>query len=312
MNKLLILASDAANYETSIRAADLRNLEICAATDISSATELVDGCNIILGEPPMVSEVLTISRQLEWVQSSWAGIDRLCHQGLRRDYVLTGVKGIFGPLISEYVMTYLFALERQVFTMRSNQLKQHWQALTYRPAGEIKLGIIGLGSIGQHLATTARHFGLRVTGLNRSGKPCENVEKVYTACNLAAFFKDLDYIVLTLPGTPETRHFINTDILGLIKPSAVLMNIGRGTIINEQDLVDALRDGKIGAAVLDVFTNEPLPRDNPLWRMPNVYVTPHNAATSFTQDIVGIFIENYRRFISGESLQYVVDFDLGY
>jgi len=118
--------------------------------------------------------------------------------------------------------------------------------------------------------------------------------------------------VLTLPDTPGTMHFINADILSLMKPSAVLMNIGRGTIINEPDLIDALRDGKIGGAVLDVFTKEPLPRDNPLWRMPNVYVTPHKAAASFAEDIVGIFVENYRRFILREPLQYVVDFDLGY
>jgi len=127
VNKLLILAADAANYETLIKAADLRQLGIRAAIDVSSASDLVDGCNIILGEPSMVSEVLACTRQLEWVQSSWAGIDRLCHSGLRKDYVLTGVKDVFGPLMSEYVMTYLFALERQVFTMRSNQLKQHWQ-----------------------------------------------------------------------------------------------------------------------------------------------------------------------------------------
>ena len=312
MNKLLILTADAANYETLIRAGNLRQLEIRSAIDVPLATDMVESCNIILGEPSMVSEVLAISRQLEWVQSSWAGIDHLCHPGLRKDYVLTGVKDIFGPLVSEYVMTYLFALERQVFTMRSNQLKQHWQPLPYRPARKIRLGIVGLGSIGQHLATTAKHFGLRVTGLNRSGRPTENVEKVYTANNAATFFAELDYIVLTLPDTPGTRHFINADLLDLMKPSAVLMNVGRGAIINEPDLVEALVDEKIGGAVLDVFTNEPLPRDNPLWQMSNVFVTPHNAATGFAEDIVGIFVENYRRFISQKSLQYVVDFDLGY
>ena len=312
MNKLLILAADAAKYSELIKAADLQQLEICSTDDRVTAQALIDGYNIILGDPDLVSEALGSAKQLEWVQSCWAGVDRLCRPGLRQDYVLTGAKDIFGPLISEYVMTYLFALERRVFSMRSNQLKQHWKPLPYRPAREITLGIVGLGSIGQHLARTARFFGLRVIGLNRSGSACEDVDKVYVKDDLAGFFQELDYIVLTLPDTSGTRHFINAGVLELMKPSAVLINVGRGAIINEADLVDALRDGIIGGAVLDVFTNEPLPRDNPLWTMPGVYITPHNAATSFIEDIVGIFIKNYGRFLRGENLQYVVDFELGY
>ena len=312
MNKLLILAADAAKYTALIKAADLQELEIRSTGDVVSAQALVDGCNIILGDPLLVSEVLESARQLEWVQSSWAGVDHLCQQGLRRDYVLTGAKGIFGPLISEYVMTYLFALERQVFTMRSNQLEKCWQPLFYRPAKEITLGIIGLGSIGRHLAATARHFGMRVIGLNRSGAACDDVEKVYTVDDLAGFLETPDYVVLTLPDTPHTQHFINADALGMMKPSSVLMNVGRGKLINEADLVAALNNGIIGGAVLDVFANEPLDRDNPLWQLPNVFVTPHNAATTFPEDIVDIFVTNYGRFLHQETLQHIVDFDLGY
>ena len=312
MNQLLILAADAAKYEVLIKASDLQNLEVRVADDVATALVSIDGCNIILGEPSLVSEVLASAGQLQWVQSSWAGVDRLCATGLRQDYVLTGVKDVFGPLISEYVMTYLFALERQVFTMRSNQLSRQWQPLSYRPAREIKLGVVGLGSIGQHLAHTARFFGVRVTGFNRSGRPCDDVEKVYTADDLADFLEEPDYIVLTLPDTPGTRQFIDANVLKLMKPSAVLINVGRGSIINEEDLVAALRNGVIGGAVLDVFTNEPLPPENPFWAMPGVYVTPHNAATSFTEDIVRIFVDNYQRFLRQDKLKHVVNFDLGY
>lgn len=312
MNKLLILAADATKFAALIKAADLQQLEVQATVNIESAKTLIKDCNIILGDPPLVSEVLVSANQLEWVQSSWAGVDRLCQPDLRRDYVLTGVKGVFGPLISEYVMTYLFALERRVFAMRSNQLNQHWQPLSYRPSREIRLGVVGLGSIGQHLARTAQFFGLRVTGFNRSGRPCNDVEKVFTMDDLGEFLEELDYVVLTLPDTPETRQFINADVLKMMKPSAVLMNVGRGNIINETDLITALREGIIGGAVLDVFASEPLAQDNPLWQMPDVYVTPHNAAISFTEDIVGIFIGNYRRFVQREALRHVVDFDLGY
>lgn len=312
MNRLLILSSDAARYTALIKAADLQELEIRTATDVESAKELVGCCNIVLGDPPLVSEVLASADQLEWVQSSWAGVDHLCREGLRGDYTLTSAKGVFGSLVSEYVMAYLFAFERRLFDMRENQLKQNWQPLSYRPASEIRLGIAGLGSIGRQLALTARYFGMRVTGLNRSGRPCDELEKVYTADDLAGFFEALDYVVLTLPATPQTSNFINADVLRLMKPSAVLINIGRGSAVNEADLVDALREGIIAGAVLDVFENEPLAKESPLWKLPNVYITPHTAATSFPDNIAGIFIENYHRFLRQQPLLHAVDFELAY
>ncbi|MDH4019044.1 MAG: D-2-hydroxyacid dehydrogenase [Xanthomonadales bacterium] len=312
MNRLLILAADAEKYTNLIKAAELPQLEVMTASDAGSSITMAAGCNIVLGDPPMISEVLASAGRLEWVQSTWAGVDQLCQPDMRRDYLLTGAKEIFGPTISEYVITYLFALERRLFNMRDNQLERKWRPLTYRPARIIKLGIIGLGSIGRKLASTARHFGIQVVGLNRSGRSCDEVEKVYGADNLAGFLGSLDYVVLTLPATAQTRNFINADVLKLMKPTAVLINVGRGNSINEADLVCALSDGVIGGAVLDVFENEPLDRESPLWQLSNVYITPHTAAVSFPEDITGIFIENYQRFLRKEPLQHVVDFELGY
>ena len=312
MNRLLVLSAEAEKYTELIKAAGLHQLEIRSASDIGSARCLVAGCNMILGDPPLISKLLPSAEKLEWVQSGWAGVDDLCREGLRRDYTLTNAKGIFGPLVSEYVMTYVFGFERRIFDMRSNQSNQNWQPLPYRPSKEISLGIIGLGSIGRHLALTARHFGIRVTGLNRSGKPCDEVDKIYTTENLDGFLENLDYVVLTLPATSETTHLIDKDVLSLMKPSSILMNVGRGNSINEEHLAHALREGVIGGAVLDVFETEPLPQDSPLWQLPNVWVTPHTSANSFPEDITGIFIENYQRFLRREPLLHVVDFELGY
>jgi phosphoglycerate dehydrogenase-like enzyme len=130
--------------------------------------------------------------------------------------------------------------------------------------------------------------------------------------DIAGFLEQPDYVVLTLPDTPQTTNFIDLDVLKMMKPSAVLMNVGRGSIINEVDLVCALREGVIGGAVLDVFTNEPLAQDSPLWRLPNVYITPHISAISFPEDIVEIFVGNYQRFLQKQRLRHVIDFDLGY
>jgi len=312
VNKLLILAAESAKYTELVERAGLPDLDISSSSRAEDARTLAAGCNIILGDPDLVGKVLASAARLEWVQSSWAGVDHLCKPELRRDYLLTNAKGMFGALVGEYVMTWVFAHERQIFRMRKYQLQKRWRPMGYRPARDIRLGIIGLGSIGRELALTARHFGIRVTGMNRSGKACDEVEKVYTASDMAAFLDGLDYVVLTLPATDRTRHLINAEALKLMKPSAVLINVGRGNSICEADLAEALRGGVIGGAVLDVFEKEPLPQDSPLWLMPNVYITPHTSAISFPAEIVQVFVDNYRRFVRGEALRHVVDFELGY
>jgi len=312
MNRLLVLAEDADKFTSLVKSRGLPQLEIVAARGLEDARTLIPGCNIVLGEPILIGQSLDSVKRLEWVQSSWAGVDSLCRPGLRQDYILTGVKGVFGALISEYVMTYLFAIERKIFEVRDNQRQKHWQPKSYRLAKDITLGIVGLGSIGKHLARTAVGFGLHVTGLNRSGRACENVEKVYTEEGIAEFLAAVDYLVLTLPDTAETRHFMNAETLAMMKPSAVLINVGRGGIINEEDLIIALQQERIGSAVLDVFETEPLPAESPLWALPNVYVTPHFAAPSFPEDVVEIFVENYARFVQGRPLLHIINFERGY
>ena len=149
MNRLLILARDADKFTSLVKSAELPQLKIVAASNQEEALALISGCNIVLGEPLLIGPVLSSANRLEWVQSSWAGVDSLCKPGLRHDYVLTGVKDIFGALISEYVFAYLFALERRIFDMRTDQKKKHWQPRPYRLAKDITLGIAGLGSIGK-------------------------------------------------------------------------------------------------------------------------------------------------------------------
>lgn len=311
-NKLLILSREAEQYECLIAAAGLPDLQVQASGRVESAFAMAGDCEIVLGEPPMVCQILDNANQLKWVQSCWAGVDSLCRPGLQRDYVLTGVEGKFGHLISEYVTGYVFALERGFFAMRANQQQQRWQPPPYRRAQELTVGIVGLGSIGQHLAGVLAGFGFHVTGMNTSGQPCEAVEKVYTLEDSDEFFGAVDYLVITLPSTARTRHFLNAETIGKLRSDSIVINVGRGSVIDENALINALQKGEIRAAVLDVFETEPLPPESPLWAMPNVYVTPHVSAVSFPQDIVEVFKQNYLRYLNNESLQHVVDFERGY
>ncbi len=203
-------------------------------------------------------------------------------------------------------------LPRSFFEMRANQLEQNWKPLLYRRPCDLTVGIIGLGSIGQRLAKVVAGFGFRVSGMNTSGAPCEFVDQVYTLSGSDEFFADVDYLVVTLPATPQTRHFIDAKVLQRMRPSCVIMNVGRGGVLDEGALIRALQQNELRAAVLDVFETEPLPPQSPLWSIPNVYVTPHVSAVGFPEDIVEVFKQNYWCYLENKSLQHVVDFERGY
>lgn len=312
MNRLLILTTDAEDYRRLLRDSHLPDLEVLSCSRAEDAREVIRNCTIVLGDPTMVAIVLGHARNLRWVQSTFAGIEALCEKGLRRDYILTGVKGIFGPLMSEYVFAYVLALERHLFETRANQRNKSWIDMSYRSLRTLTMGVCGLGSVGERIAQTAAHFGMRVLGFRRTPVGCPYVEKVYTGSSFGEFLESLDYLVVALPRTFDTNRLIDWAALSQMKPSAVLINVGRGNAVVESDLVDALREGTIRAAVLDVFEQEPLPADSALWELSNAFITPHNSALSFPEDIVQIFCDNYRRFLDHRPLHYVVEFEKGY
>ena len=312
MNKLLILEQNAQEYAGELQNRALPALEIVTSNDANCREDHIRSANIILGQPDLVAGLLHQAEQLEWVQSSFAGIEPFCSPGLRTDYHLTGVKGIFGPLMSEYVFAYILALERHLFQMRENQRHCLWESLPYRSLAGVTIGICGLGSIGQHIARTAAHFQMRVLGLRRSPRTTACVEQVFGPSEVNLFVREVDYLVVVLPSTPQTRHFIDGSVLSHMKESAVLISVGRGATVSENDLARALRAGSLRSAVIDVFESEPLPPASPLWKLGNAYVTPHHSAVTFTKDIVGIFSENYKRFIENKPLKYIIDLKRGY
>jgi len=312
MNRLLLLTKGADSYHKHLLENDLPDLEIVTCDSVQKARDIVHSYNIIFGSPYMLVDVLNEATHLEWVQSTFAGVDALCVPGLRRDYILTGVKDIFGPLMSEYVMAYILALERHLFETRKNQLEKTWDGIPYSSLNELTIGVCGLGSIGRHIAQTAAHFGMRVIAYERMCGDYAHVDQVFTGDSFTEFLGIPDYLILVLPRTPATTGLINAGSLRRMKSSAVLINVGRGNAVVEDDLAEALRDGVIRAAVLDVFEEEPLPASSTLWTLPNAYITPHNAAFSFPSDIVRIFSENYQRFLQKKPMKYVIDFERGY
>lgn len=312
MNHLLIIDNDAPAYRAELEEQIAADCDLFATTEIQEALNYVPRAEIVLGQPALVAEILPAAERLRWVQSTFAGIEPLCRPELRTDYQLTGVKDIFGTLMREYVLGYILARERSVLKTHQNQLDRAWHRITYRSLAEITIGIVGLGSIGRSIASTASHFDMRVLGMKRTADQIDGIEHLYLPAQIDVFLPQLDYLVLVLPDTAQSRNFITAKELQLMKKSAVLINVGRGATVNQQDLIEALADKQIGGAILDVFETEPLAADNPLWGMENVVVTPHNSAYSFPAQVAKIFMDNYHRFVRGEPLRYRVDFERGY
>lgn len=308
---LLILSRHADRYDRLIAAAGIPDLERHAAAGVEEAREAARRATILLGDPPLVSGILKDAPRLRWIQSTFAGVDALLPLP-PGEIVLTHVKGVFGPLMSEYVFGYILALQRHLFEMREHQRQGLWREMPYRSLSGMRLGICGTGDIGRHLARTGRHFGMEVWGYRRRILPCTDVDRIFFRDDFPAFLAGSDIVVVILPLTPATRGLFDEKAFSAMKESAILINVGRGGTVSEVDLARAVRGGRIRAAVLDVFETEPLPPGSPIWGLPGIFVTPHQAAFSFAEDITAIFLENYRRFKSGSPLKYLVDPARGY
>jgi len=303
MPKLLILSRDKDEYRRLIESVRLPDLEI-----------VVDPkkCDIVLGEPKLVRDTLPLLSTLKWVQSIYAGVEPLVDPAERHDYILTNARGVFGEPMSEYVFGYLLFFEKKILQrMKSQEVKQ-WQ----RPESGVlrgkTIGLLGVGSIGAHLASTAKHFGMTVRGYTRESEESKQVDQYFHGKDLLKFVDGLDFLVCILPRTQDTNQIVDKAVLEALPSHAIFINVGRGNAVDDPALAKALNEGKLAAAVLDVFEKEPLPEDHPFWKTSNLYMTFHTSAISYPEDLTKLFVENYQLYIEGKPLKYIVDFERGY
>jgi len=315
MHKLLILSRDGLQYRTLIEKAVL--------PDLIFESTLSPEIDIVFGEPNLIKDALASLPDLIWVQANWAGVEPLLDPRLRRDYILTNARGVFGGLMSEYVFSYLLAHERRIFERAHAQVSKQWDSSTTGTLRGKTIGLLGVGSIGAEVARTAKFFGMTVRGYTRGSETSKHVDTYYHALpplpsgegrgeGLLEFANGLDYLISILPNTNDTRKIINTDLLNALPSHAIFINVGRGQAVDESALIEALNQNKIAGAVLDVFEQEPLPKEHPFWATPNLLMTFHTSAPSLPEDIAKLFIENYLLFNAGKSLMYQVDFERGY
>lgn len=303
MHNVMVVSRQRAIYESLLLNATLPNLNI--TDDPARAT-------IILADPPLILPLIDQFPRLRWLQSTFAGIDALIQPSLRQDYLLTNIKGCFGQLISEYVLGLLLEHSRHFPHYRQQQAQRQWHAHPYCSLAGKRMVILGTGSIGSHLARSARALGMHVTGVNRSGHTtATDFDRLFAIADLPLALSQADILVSTLPATKETNDLLNQTTLSHCRNS-LLFNVGRGNALCENSLLHALEHGAINHAFLDVFKQEPLPESHPFWLHPNITITPHIAAESFPEQVMAIFTDNYLRWINNQPLHYTVDFNRGY
>ena len=291
-------------------------LELFYATDTDVEARLEE-IEAAAGSFPR--DLMARAANLKWYQQWGAGADWLLeHPELaEKDFILTNVSGIHETPIGEQIMAYLLMFARGFPQMVRAQLATTWsqhESKTFELAGKTML-LLGTGAIGAYTAKLAEAFGINVVGVRRSPeKQVEHIGEMVALADLHTALPEADFVVLTLPLTEDTHHLIGKAELEQMKPTAILVNIGRGGLVDEPALVGALQNGTIAGARLDVFETEPLPEDSPLWAMENVIITPHMAGNTphYDERALEIFLGNLRRYTAGESLTHVVDKQAGY
>jgi D-3-phosphoglycerate dehydrogenase len=251
-----------------------------------------------------------------WVQLPFAGIERFVAAGvIDPGRTWTCAKGIYGPATAELALTLILASARELPRhLRSKTwIRNADLHATRRLAGGTVL-IVGTGGIGTALAPMLEPLGPRILAANRSGKPLAGADRTVAIGDIHALLPEADWVVLAAPLTPETKGLIDAKALKVVKPGAWIVNVARGGLVDTEALLDALREGRLGGAALDVTDPEPLPDDHPLWNMENVIVTSH-AANTFAMaipDLRELVKRNVKRFAAGEELEGLVDVKLGY
>lgn len=263
------------------------------------------------------------AEKLRWISFWSAGVDgKITPQLLERKFQITTASGVHGANIGEHIMAWMLMFARDMHLHVRSQAAGEWRrSSTMSSVSELTgktLGIVGYGRIGEGLAVRAKAFGMRVVALKRNPEAqydkSVSVDHIYAPSELRQLLGESDHVCISLPLTPDTYRLFDAETLACMKPSAYLYNVARGKVVDEKALIAALQEGRIAGAGLDVFEEEPLPADSPLWKMENVIITPHTAGQTpyYFVRAADLFAENLHRYINGEALNNLYRHERGY
>ncbi len=278
-----------------------------------------ENIEVVFGEPE--HSTIYSMKKLRWIQMTWAGANKYTSVSDFHDkIILTSASGAYGCVIAEYIVSGILALTKNLFLYRAQMKSGGWNKIEGDDTLEGKrVVILGTGNIGQETAKKLRGFGCYTIGICRtSGKKYKCFDEIYTIDSVDTQLQNADVVIIALPGTSETAGMFDTERIKKMKEGAILVNVGRGFIVNTEDLTNALQKGLLKGAVLDVTEPEPLPEKHPLRCMENVLLTPHISGISWGENkftrkrILDIFCENLKRDRNNELKKNIIDFRKGY
>lgn len=312
MTEVLITAP--CSDEIKLRLEEFKNSYIFSFGDRKND---IGSAEVVIGEPR--TERIREAKNLKFVQMTWAGADIYTRGGFPQGIKIANASGAFGSVIAEYVIGAILCVYRRFPEYIENQKVCIWRDAGAERTIEGKTALIlGTGDIGSNIAKRLSAFGTKNIGIRRTGEPAQYFDEMYTLSNIDALLPRADLVIGCLPNTKETGHILNYDRLCLMKSDALFINVGRGSLIDTDALIRALEERRIAGAILDVLEKEPLAADSPLWKMPNVLITPHISGRGFGHDpgtekkVWDICLENLRRYLSGEDIINEIDFARGY
>jgi phosphoglycerate dehydrogenase-like enzyme len=291
-----------------------RQLRVTFGVDPPALEEGLREAEVLIAAHVDGRDLAVRAPRLRWIQSTSAGVEKLAPD-LPEGVVLTNASGVHVPKGGEYGLTALLMLNHGVPHFVTRQRERVWDPLFTTPISGRTVLIVGVGRIGGEVARLARRMGMRVLGVRRSGRPHRWVDRMYTIRNLRAALRRADFVVVGAPLTPETRGLIGAKELDCLPRHAGLVNLSRGAVVDYDALAAKLWARELSGAVLDVFPEEPLPPESPLWATPNVILSPHCAVDDgqvYVDRCLEIFFDNLRRYRAGRPLRNVVDRARGY
>jgi phosphoglycerate dehydrogenase-like enzyme len=323
INLLVVCPPDHYALRTLKQIEDLA--EISISNDEAQLQNLAANAEVILysgltGKTVTFPEVFKQARHVKWIHSLSAGVEKVIFPALVESPVpLTNARGVFKRSLAEFAILGMLFFSKRVRRLVDSQRGHKWDDFKVDFLRDKIMGVVGYGEIGRECAILAKALGVKVYASRRNpeksaGDPL--LDRIFPVEKLAEMLGEVDFLVAAAPHTPETHHMISDAAFRAMKPTAVIMNIGRGPVIDETALIRALRERRIAGAALDVFEVEPLPQDSPLWEMENVLISPHCTDRTENPDWLDLsmmcFNENFRRYTKGEALENIVDKKAGY
>jgi D-2-hydroxyacid dehydrogenase (NADP+) len=299
---ILIAAPDSLDYKKDLEARfpDMPMHAVTTEADIGDHAEKME---ILVTLYRVADALLKPAANLKWIQVITSGVNYLLSRpSLRKDIIVTSGRGIHGPQVSEMAFLLMLALNRNFPENVRNQDGRLWKRWKSKLLYQKKVGILGIGVIGEEIARKCKAFGMTVYGMDIVKRELDSVDFLCGPEDLPQVAGELDYLILVAPSTPETQKIVNANVLTRMKPTAFLINLARGELVDEDALIEALDKGHIAGAALDALPIEPLPKEHPLWGAKNVIITPHvgGEADIYREQMMPIIEENLRRFLQGE------------